>query len=78
MDLIIDGQHYDQVVLPTTVKIKKGFKDSHLRANALGYEAYEMNIDKKFNAVAVINLTNVLAWGIDAATGAIMSPDSKY
>ena len=30
------------------------------------------------NAVSVLNLLDVLAWGIDAATGAITKPEFKF
>ena len=35
-------------------------------------------IDKKFNPVAIINLLDVLSWGIDAATSAITKPEFKF
>lgn len=35
-------------------------------------------INKNFNAVSVINLLDVLGWGIDAATGAITKPEFKF
>ena len=35
-------------------------------------------IDKTFNYVSIINLTDVLGWAIDAATGAIMKPEFKF
>ena len=78
VDLTIDGRHYDQVILPTKVKIKRGYKPSHLKATALGYEPLELKIGKTFNPVAIANLTNIVAWGIDAGTGAIMKPENKY
>ena len=34
-----------------------------------------MIIEKQFNAVSVINLRDILGWGIDAATGAMMKPE---
>ena len=36
-----------------------------------------MKIDKTFNAVSVLNLFDVIGWGIDAADGAIMKPTQK-
>ena len=78
VDITIDGQRYEQVILPTKVKVKKGFKESNLKATALGYEPYETTIGKKFNAISILNLGNPVAWGIDAATGAMMTTDSKY
>ena len=35
-------------------------------------------INKSFNAVSVINLLNILGWGIDAATGAMTKPEFKF
>ena len=35
-------------------------------------------VNKNFNAVSVLNLLDVLAWGIDAATGAITKPEFKF
>lgn len=35
-------------------------------------------MNKSFNAVSVLNLLNILCWGIDAATGAITKPEFKF
>lgn len=40
-----------------------------------GYSPALLYIDKNFNAVSVLNLLDILAWGIDAATGAMMKPE---
>ena len=32
---------------------------------------------KSFNAVSILNLTNLLGWGIDFATGALNKFDKK-
>ena len=42
------------------------------------YTASPIIINKNFNAVSVINLLDVLGWGIDAATGAITKPEFKF
>ncbi len=77
VDLTVDGKHIGQKYLPTKVKVKRGYKPSTIIARTEGYEDAVVTIDKKFNAVSVINLGNLLAWGIDAATGAITKPAEK-
>lgn len=77
VDLTIDNKHLGKQYLPVKVKVKRGYKPSTVIAKAEGYEDGVVTIDKNFNAVSIINLTNVLGWGIDAATGAITKPDNK-
>ena len=36
-----------------------------------------MTLDKEFNIVSVISLGNLLGWGIDALSGAVMKYDKK-
>jgi hypothetical protein len=74
-DLTIDGRKHSAVTFPYTTKIKRGFDETVIKAEAEGYETQSIYIDKKFNAVSVINLCDVLGWGIDAATGAMMKPE---
>jgi len=42
------------------------------------FSAEPIIINKSFNAVSVINLLDILGWGIDAATGAITKPEFKF
>ena len=42
------------------------------------YTTETVIINKSFNAVSVINLLNILGWGIDAATGAMTKPEFKF
>lgn len=76
-NLTIDGRKYTNVTFPFVAKVKRGFSDSVVEAEAEGYEKTSLVIEKKFNAVSVINLIEVLGWGIDAATGAITKPQYK-
>lgn len=76
-DLTIDGRKHQSVTFPYTTKIKRGFDETVVKAEAEGYETQSIYIDKKFNAVSVINLCNILGWGIDAATGAITKPENN-
>ncbi|MDE6139775.1 MAG: hypothetical protein K2F95_02355 [Alistipes sp.] len=76
--LTVDGRKYTNVKFPYSMKVKRGFNDTVVKAEAEGYAPVMLVIEKTFNAVSVINLGNVLAWGIDAATGAMMKPEFDY
>lgn len=78
VSLTVDGIKYHDVTFPFTTKVKRGFDDSIVRAEAESYKTETVVIDKKFNPVSIINLCDVLGWGIDAATGAITKPDNNY
>lgn len=78
VDITVDGYKYKHVTLPYTVKVKKGFNESIIKAEAEGYRPYVLIIDKIFNPVSILNLTDIIGWGIDAATGAMMRPEYKY
>lgn len=76
--LTIDGRKHTNVTFPYTTKIKRGFDDTIVKAEAPSYQPETIVIEKNFNAVSVINLCGVLGWGIDAATGAMMKPEFKF
>lgn len=74
----IDGRKHTHVTFPWTTKIKRGFSETVVKAEAEGFDPATLIIDKKFNAVAVLNLFGLLGWGIDAATGAMMKPEFNF
>ena len=76
-ELTIDGHKHNNVTFPYTTKVKRGFDDTVVKAAAEGYDTQSVYIEKNFNAVSVSNLCDVLGWGIDAATGAMMKPEFK-
>lgn len=76
--LTIDGVKHRNVKFPYTTKIRRGFNETVVKAEAENYQTETLIIDKQFNAVAALNLCNILAWGIDAATGAMMKPEFKF
>ena len=78
VSLTIDGVKYHDVVFPYTTKVKRGFEDTIVKAEVKDYKTETIIIDKTFNPVSVINLCDVLGWGIDAATGAITKPSQSY
>lgn len=76
--LTIDGQKYTNVTFPYTTKIRRGFDETVVKAESPVYLTETVVINKSFNAVSVINLVDILGWGIDAATGALTKPEFKY
>lgn len=73
----VDGRRYDSVTFPYVVKVDRGFNASVIKGVTEDNKTATVYVDKKFNAVSIINLIDVLGWGIDAATGAIMKPEFK-
>ena len=61
---------------PHTMKVKKSF-DGIMSMSADGDNSSSFSLQKSFNGVAILNLTNILGWGIDLATGAINKFDQK-
>ena len=76
--LTIDGVKHTNVTFPYTTKIRRGFDETVIKAEAPSYLTETVIINKSFNAVAVLNLIAVLGWGIDAATGAMTKPEFKF
>lgn len=76
--LTIDGRKHLNVTFPYTTKIRRGFDETLVTAETANYTAEPIIINKNFNAVSVINLLDILGWGIDAATGAMTKPEFKF
>lgn len=75
-NLTVDGKKYNNVSFPAKIKVKRGFKPSVIEAENPDMEG-SVTVDKTFNAVSILNLTDVIGWAIDAADGAIMKPSEK-
>lgn len=73
----VDGIPYSNVSFPYTTKIKKGFQSTLIKAESKDLDPVTIEIDKKFNAVSVLNMFGIIGWGIDAATGAMMKSEYK-
>jgi hypothetical protein len=62
---------------PCNYKIKRSINDTEVEFKLDGYETRLITLDKEFNLVSIINLGNLLGWGIDALSGAVMKYDRK-
>jgi len=67
----------EQCKTPCTIRVKRSISDTDIEYKLDGYETRLISLDKEFNIVSVINLGNLLGWGIDALSGAVMKYDKK-
>jgi len=71
----LDG--IEQCKTPCSVKVKRGIDDKDVEIKLDGYETRIFELDKEFNIVSVLNLGNLLGWGIDVLSGAVYKYDRK-
>jgi len=57
--------------------VKRSINDTNVEFKLDGYETRLITLSKEFNVVSIINLGNLLGWGIDALSGAVMKYDRK-
>ncbi len=62
---------------PCNYRFKRSINDTEVEFKLDGYETRLITLDKEFNLVSIINLGNLLGWGIDALSGAVMKYDRK-
>lgn len=78
--IFIDGRN--EGVTPNTIRMHRDFdlvthNGKDIRLVMEGYhDQYFM--DTKFNPIAILNITNILFWGIDIMTGAVMRYENHY
>ena len=72
----VDG--IDRGTTPVALKLKKGNDGQTVTLKSDGYETKIFQPETTFNSVAILNLLNILCWGIDAATGALWKYDPKF
>ena len=79
VNLTYDGKTERNIFLPYKVKIKRGFKPTTIKASAKGYDDVSVSVKKQFNCTTIWNilLGGLPGLGVDAATGAMMKPESK-
>jgi len=74
--ILVDG--IDRGSTPSAVSLKKGSNGQLITLKANGYETKNFQPETSFNEVAILNLFNIIFWGIDIATGALWKYDPKY
>ena len=68
--IFIDGLEEGRT--PAIIDIKRpGISDTEIELRLEGYEPRTFILRKEFNAVSVINLTCLICWAVDVATGSV-------
>lgn len=67
----------EQCKTPCSTNVKRKSGDSEVEIKLDGYETRIIQLDKTFNVVSVLNFTNLIGWGVDVLSGAIMKYDKK-
>lgn len=67
----------EQCITPCSVRLKRDINDTDLELKLDGYETRIFTLDKEFNIISILNLGNLLGWGIDAISGSLMKYDRK-
>lgn len=67
----------EEGVTPVTMKVKRSLSDTDVEFKLDGYETKLVTLSKEFNIISVINLGNLIGWGVDALTGSVMKYDKK-
>lgn len=67
----------EQGVTPLTMKVNRSLNDTDVEFKLDGYETKVITLSKEFNVVSVINLGNLIGWGIDALSGSVMKYDQR-
>lgn len=62
---------------PCTSEVKRSLSDKLAEVKLDGYQTRVIKLDREFNVISVINLTNLVGWGVDALTGSLMKYDKK-
>lgn len=62
---------------PCSYQVKRSINDTEIELKLDGYQTRLITLDKEFNVISIINLGNLLGWGVDALSGAIMKYDRK-
>ncbi len=73
--IYIDGVEYCRT--PCSVSVKRSLNDTEVELKLDGYQTRFVKLSKEFNVISVLNLGNLLGWGIDAVTGSIFRYDKK-
>jgi hypothetical protein len=73
--IYIDG--IEQCRTPCALNVTRSINDTDVEFKLDGYETRLITLSKEFNVVSILNLGNLLGWGIDAVSGAVMKYDRK-
>ncbi len=79
VDITYDDKKETDIFLPYTIKVRRGYKPTVIKASAEGYDDANYKLSKKFNSTTLGNIVlgGIPGIAIDAATGSITKPETK-
>jgi hypothetical protein len=73
--VMIDG--VERGTTPVEVSVSRSLNDKMVTFERDGYQDRTITLQKEFNVISILNLGNLLFWGIDAVTGAVFKYSPK-
>lgn len=74
---IVFDKGLEKCVTPCSFKVNRSLSEKTVTIKKEGYQDKTVELDRKFNAISILNFFGIIGWGVDAATGALMKYDTK-
>lgn len=75
-EILING--IEKGTTPVSIPVKRSVNSAEVVLRLAGYETRVFRLEQEFNYVSLLNLFNVLFWGIDVVSGAVMTYRPTY
>lgn len=56
---------------PTTIEVNRDTSQPRVRLELDGYQTEQFRLQRNFNTVSILNLGNLIFWGVDLISGAV-------
>jgi len=73
--VVIDG--IDVCTTPCNTRVSRSIESTMVEFKLKDYETRIITLSQSLNIVSILNLTNIVGWGIDLLSGSIMKYDRK-
>ncbi|MDX2191300.1 MAG: hypothetical protein SFY32_15715 [Bacteroidota bacterium] len=74
--IILDGA--TECISPCELSIERSISKKNIYIKKEGFESKNFELKTEFNVISILNLGNVLFWGVDALTGSIFKYEPKF
>src|SRR6218665_2985172 len=65
----------EKCTTPCSIAVNRSLSDKSITIKKDGYQDKTIELDRKFNAISILNFFGLIGWGVDAATGSLMKYD---
>lgn len=67
----------EKCTTPCSIDIRRSMSPKVIQLKKEGYEPRNITLDKKFNAVSILNIVGFVGWVVDAFTPSLTKYDTK-